>query len=349
MSGTVATVLGDVDAQALGPTLVHEHLHADMTGMLGAHGYDVAADEPLDPAQAAEARWHPGSFPDNYRLTDVGLTVGELEPLVRSGCRTVVDATPVGLGRSPEALATIARATGLNVVMGCGWYVEPVHPAGLGARSVDDLTAELVAEIRHGVGATGIRPGLIGEIGTSAVPTEAEWRVLRAAGAAHVETGVCVSVHLHPWSKNGLAVLDVLEREGVDPRRVVLNHLTTAIDDEAYQLALLERGAFACYDLFGFDHSCLGPGRYVPSDHDAALRICALADRGHLDQLLVSQDVGVKTRLRAYGGWGYAHLFEHVVPLLRAGGFDAAMLDVLLVQNPRRALAQEDLDSASVT
>jgi phosphotriesterase-related protein len=339
VTATVATVLGDVPAGRLGPTLVHEHLYADMTGMLGAHGYDVAADEPLDPALAAEARWHPGSFPDNYRLTDLDLTIRELEPLVQAGCRTVVDATPVGLGRSPEALAALARATGLNVVMGCGWYLEPVHPAGLSARTVDDLAAELVRELRDGVGETGVRPGLIGELGTSAVPTDAERRVLRAAAAAQRETGVCVSVHLHPWSKNGLAVLDLLEGEGVDPRRVVLNHLTTAIDDEQYQLALLERGAFACYDLFGFDHSCLGPGRYVPSDHDAAARVAALAERGHLGQLLVSQDVGVKTRLRAFGGWGYAHLFEHVVPLLRANGLDDATLDVLLVENPRRALA----------
>jgi phosphotriesterase-related protein len=222
--------------------------------------------------------------------------------------------------------------------MGCGWYLEAVHPEGLAARSVDDLAAELVGELRDGVGDTGIRPGLIGEIGTSAVPTEAEWRVLRAAAAAQRETGVCVSVHLHPWSKNGLAVLDLLEGEGVDPGRVVLNHLTTAIDDEAYQLALLERGAFACYDLFGFDHSCLGPGRYAPSDHDAAIRVSWLAERGHLAQLLVSQDVGVKTRLRAFGGWGYAHLFEHVVPLLRTAGFDDTALETLLVRNPRRAL-----------
>jgi phosphotriesterase-related protein len=339
VSATVSTVLGDVPADALGPTLVHEHLVSDMTGMLGAHGYAAGADRPLDPADAAEARWQPGSFPDNYRLVDADFAVRELEPLVRAGCRTVVDATPVGLGRDPAALAVLARATGLNVVMGCGWYLEPVHPAGLAARSVDDLAAGLVAELRSGVGETGIRPGLIGELGTSAVPTREEWRVLRAAAAAQRETGVCFSVHLHPWSKNGLAVLDVLEAEGVDPRRVVLNHLTTAIDDEPYQLAILERGAFACYDLFGFDHSCLGPGRYAPSDHDAAARVCALAERGHLGQLLVSQDVGVKTRLRAYGGWGYAHLFEHVVPLLRAGGFDDAMLETLLIANPRRALA----------
>ena len=78
MGATVTTVLGEIPAEGLGPTLVHEHLVCDMTGMLGAHGYDVAADEPLDPSQAAEARWHPGSFPDNYRLVDTELALREL-------------------------------------------------------------------------------------------------------------------------------------------------------------------------------------------------------------------------------------------------------------------------------
>ena len=286
----------------------------------------------------AEARWNPGSFPDNYRLTDVDLAVHELERLTAAGCRTVVDATPVGLGRDPLALQRIAQRTGLNVVMGCGWYVEAAHPPGLAARTVEDMSRELIREIETGVGGTGIRPGLIGEIGTSASLKDAERRVLVAAARAQCETGLALSIHLHPWSFEGMAVLDLLEREGVDPCRVLLNHLTTAVADDGYQRALLDRGARLCYDLFGFDHSCIVPGRYPPSDYDAVAKVAELASEGYLRQLFVSQDIGVKTRLCAYGGWGYAHLFEHVVPLLRTAGMDECAIDRLLIDNPARML-----------
>ena len=198
---------------------------------------------------------------------------------------------------------------------------------------------ELIAEIESGVGESGVRPGVIVELGTSASLTRAEERVLVAAALAQRETGLALTVHLHPWSSEGMTVLDVLEREGVDLCRVILNHLTTAIADDGYQRGLLERGALLCYDLFGFDHSCLGPGRYPPSDFDAAAKVVELAAAGYLPQVLVSQDVGVKTRLRAYGGWGYTHLFEHVVPLLHAAGMDEDALTTLLVENPSRVLA----------
>ena len=336
---SVQTVTGPVPATNLSVTLVHEHLYADMTSLLRVHGYASAGEAPLDPASAAEARWNPGTFLDNYRLTDVELTLTELEPLARAGCRTVVDATPLGLGRSPAQLAAISRGSGLNVVMGCGWYLEGTHPPDVARADEDALAARMIGEIRHGVDDTGIRPGVIGEIGTGPVRSSQEEKVLRAAACAQRETGLALTVHLHPWSKRGTYVLDVLEDEGAAPDRTILNHMTTAFDDDAYQLALLERGVFLAYDLFGFDHSLLSLGRYPPSDFDVAGHVVALAERGWVGQLLVSQDVGVKTRLRAYGGWGYAHLLEHVVPLLRQLGLGPSELETLLVTNPRRVLA----------
>ena len=258
--------------------------------------------------------------------------------MVRCGCRTVVDATPVGLGRSPERLVEISRRTGLNVVMGCGYYLEPTHPPRIADLDADAIAAELIDECTNGVADSGIRPGVIGEIGTGAEWSAREETVLRAAARAQTQTGLAMTIHLHPWSQQGTRVLDVLDEEGVDPAKVILNHLTTAVSDDSYQLDLLHRGVFLAYDLFGFDHSLLGHGRYPPSDHDAARMVVALAERGFLRQLLVSQDVGVKTRLRAYGGWGYGHLFKHVVPLLHELGLGEQECDELLVANPRRAL-----------
>jgi phosphotriesterase-related protein len=105
-----------------------------------------------------------------------------------------------------------------------------------------------------------------------------------------------------------------------------------------YLRSLLERGALLAFDLFGFDHSLLGLGRYPPSDADVADVIVGLVDAGHARQLLISGDVGVRTRLRRYGGWGYEHLLTHVVPLLTAKGVDDDVLEQLLVDTPARVL-----------
>lgn len=335
------TVTGEIASSELSVTLVHEHLYSDMTSLLAVHGYRTTGSDTLDQSTAAEARWNPGAFPDNYRLTDVQLAIAELEPVVASGCKTIVDATPVGLGRSPERLVEIARRTGLHVVMGSGWYLEGTHPPYVAERRVDELSELLVEEIRNGAEGTHVRPGIIGEIGTGATWSAQEEKVLRAAAQAQRETRLALTIHLHPWSKNGLRVLDVLDGEGVNPAKTILNHMTTAIDDHAYQRALLDRGVFLAYDLFGFDHSLLGLGRYPPSDFDTARRIVELAEQGFARQLLISQDVGVKTRLRAYGGWGYGHLFDHVLPLLSELGLGAEERSMLVVENPRRALEVE--------
>ena len=60
---------------------------------------------------------------------------------------------------------------------------------------------------------------------------------------------------------------------------------------------------------------------------------------GYADRIVLGQDIGVRTRLRRWGGWGYAHLLEHVVPLLRDAGVDDAAVDRMLVANPARLLA----------
>jgi phosphotriesterase-related protein len=335
VTGTVVTVAGEIPSDQLGVTLVHEHLYSDMTALLSVHGYTADEESEFD---AAEARWNPGAYPENYRLTDVELTIRELAHVVRSGCFTIVDATPLGLCREPERLLEISQRTGLNVVMGCGYYLEQTHPPTVAERTADQLAAELIAEFEEGE----IRPGVIGEIGTGPVWSAEEEKVLRAAAWAQRETGLALTIHLHPWSQQGLRVLDLLDAEEVAPSKTILNHLTTAVADEGYQLALLERGVFLAYDLFGFDHSLLGLGRYPPSDYDVARTIASLVERGNLKQLLVSQDVGVRTRLRAFGGWGYAHLLEHVIPLLRQLGLDDQDCTTLLVDNPRRVLELTD-------
>jgi phosphotriesterase-related protein len=342
MTGPLAmSVLGPVPIDELGVTLIHEHLHMDATPLLAVHGYSTRSHGPFDSAAAAEARWNPGFHPDNYRFIEDDLVARELAPYREAGGRTVVDLTPAALGRDPAALQYIARRSGLTVVMGAGHYLHATHGRDVRERDEKQLSDALIAEARDGVGDTGVRPGIIGEIGTSVPVHQDELKVLRAVASASAVSGLSVSIHLHPWGRTGMSVLDALLANGLAPERVVLGHLTTAHDDERYVRGLLDRGVFVAFDLFGFDHSLLGVGRWPPSDAEVAQTVVQLIGQGYGDRVLISQDIGVRTRLRAYGSWGYAHVLEHVVPLLQSEGLGDEDLHGLLVTNPARVLALE--------
>ena len=333
------TVEGPIAVEELGPTHIHEHLYVDARPILSAHPYVAVSEEPLTLEMAAEARWNPGGFPDNYHQTDVELVVAELVPFREAGGRTIVEVIPSHLSRNPSALREIARRANVHVVMGGGYYLGATHPPGTAERAAEEIAAELIAEWQEGVEGTGIRPGIIGEIGTSVPLLEQEEKVLRAVSWAHLETGLPVSIHVHPWGSEGIKVLSALEAEGVPSHRVILGHMNTAIHDLRYQLEMLERGVNLGYDLMGFDHSLIGLGRYPPSDVDVVARIVSFADDGHLDQLFISQDMGgVKTRLLAYGGWGYAHILRHIVPLFRDRAWGDEEIATLLERNPARLL-----------
>ena len=135
------------------------------------------------------------------------------------GGTCLVDVTLDAIGRDPARLRRLAEASGLHLVMGCGWYRQAYYPAEarIGQRTVDDLADELVGEFRDGVRGTGVRPGIIGEIGTDKPwLTGEEERVHRAAARAARRTGMAVTTHA-VMSDVGLAQLRVFEEEGLDP------------------------------------------------------------------------------------------------------------------------------------
>jgi phosphotriesterase-related protein len=333
------TVRGPVDPTDLGISLLHEHLWMDARPLHAVHGYTTELHGPWDEAAAAEARWNPGVHPANYRLTNVDLVVAELAPFVAAGGRTIAEMTPPSLGRDPRRVREIAERSGVHVIQGTGQYLEAVHEPWLTDASEAGITARLIREATEGIDDTGIRAGIYGEIGTSNPVTPGERRVLRAVAAASRQTGLAVSVHLHPWGYEGSTVLDELVSAGADPERVILGHVTTAIDRPDDLARLVDRGAILGFDLFGFDHSLIGPGRWPPSDHDAGLAVARMVQAGHRDRLILSQDIGVLSRLRRWGSWGYAHVLEHVVPILRALGLSDDDLDAILVRTPARLLS----------
>ena len=299
---TVMTVTGPVSADELGVVLPHEHLFTNTMR----------------------------EYRGNGLLHDVDLAVHELKDYAAHGGQTLVELTPVEGGRDPEHLAEVSQASGVHVVMGCGHYREPYLDLDHFERtSVDGLAETMIREVEQGVGPTGIRPGIIGEIGSNDEGiSPAEEKSFRAAARTHLATGLSISTHA-AWFPVGLAQLDVLEEEGVAPQRVVIGHCD-GVPGPDYQLTLARRGCFVELDGFGTD---------TDFDSERALDLLmVLRENGHLAQVLVSHDVFLRTHLRARGGPGYSWIARELVPRLHGRGLSEAEVQQLLVENPRAAL-----------
>lgn len=310
MAPRVMTVSGPIPPDRLGFTLPHEH-----TGI---------------------SLWHAGSGSDYWELTpDEDLLVEELRDFRRRGGGTLVDLTLDGVGRDPHRLRRLASAAGLNIVMGTGWYRSTHYPpeALIDRRSVDDLAAVIIAEFNDGVAHSGIRPGIIGEIGTDRPWISAlEERVHRAAARASRATGMAITTH-GVQSAVGLAQLRIFTEEGVDPGRVVIGHADSHLDLDFY-LAVLDAGANLQFDFLGHRfgvEETLEP-RLVET-------IVELLERGFGSQLLLSQDVCHNRQLKAHGGFGYVYLHQHFLPTLRTAAVAEGEIRAMTVENPARVLA----------
>lgn len=337
-SGRVMTVLGPVEAGNLGPTLMHEHILNDVRCWWNRPEEPeraYLAHAPVGPAILGELRMDPFVNLDNCALDDEALAIEELKAVVALGGRTVVDPTCRGIGRDPAALKRIAEASGLNIVMGAGYYLQTSMPGTVAGMSAAAIADEIVREALEGVDDTGIRIGLIGEIGVSSAFTPDEEKSLRGAAQAQKRTGLPLMVHLPGWFRLAHKVLDIVEHEGGDCAHTVLCHMNPSGTDQDYQQALARRGAFLEYDMVGMDFWYADQQVQCPSDEANALAIRRLIDAGFLDRILLSQDVFLKMMLSRHGGFGYAYVQRHFLPRLRRYGVTAAQCDTLMTSNPR--------------
>ncbi len=306
----VMTVLGPVEPSSLGFTLPHEHTQIALWQIQNRWDYwELTADEPVI---AEELRL--------YRA---------------AGGTALADLTLPGVGRDPRWLRRMAEASGLHIVMGGGWYRTAYYPpeAMIERRSTDALAEELVAEATVGVGDTGIRTGILGEIGTDKPwVTPAEERVFRAVARASRRTGLGIITHA-VMSDVGAAQMTIFEQEGVDPGRVVIGHADSYPILDHY-LSLIARGAAIEFDFLGMSFTPMeehGEGRVIEL-------LLELLHRGHADRVLLSQDVCHNSQLRHYEGNGYTYLQTTFLPRLRAAGVSDGEIEQLTVHNPRRIL-----------
>lgn len=224
--------------------------------------------------------------------------------------------------------------------MGCGHYVEDFLAPDIADRSIDDLAAEMVGQIRHGAWGTSVRAGIIGEIGCSAPWTTLERRIMRAAVLAQQETGAALTIHPGAAPHQPDEIVAFLKQAGADLERTIIGHVDRTLFDIEAMKRLAQTGVVLEFDLFGYESSYWPLGDIdMPNDGRRIAYLCQLVEAGHAGQLLCSQDICRLTRLAAFGGHGYAHMLENVLPLMRRRGLDDTVIEQIFVATPRRLLS----------
>lgn len=335
----VKSVRKSLSRDDLKVTTTHEHVLLDLTAFfreLPIPGIENPSTQPVE-------MWNLGilsrdcyALKDNLLLDNEELATHELEFFKNAGGCTVVDASLPGIGRDPATLARISEKTGLNIIMGTGFYVGETHPRELDGMTDAEVADIMIRELTEGI--DGVCAGYIGEIGISEIFDDKERKILRAAAIAQKATGVAINVHINPWTENGIEAADILLNAGVAPDKICISHIDVEnrID---YIYKLLERGVYVEFDNFGKEYYIRrevrnsGYGLFV-HDTDRVALLKKMIDDGYVKQILLSCDVCLKNLLHAYGGWGYDHVLTNIVPMMEDEGITQEQIHTMLVTNP---------------
>ena len=337
----VQSVLGPVAKDALGIVAPHEHIFIDLSGFFAYHPVAGCADPVNDPV----AMHHlgilsrdPYAMRDNLIITDPELQYREVMAFKNAGGATMVDASSPGIGRDVRQLRKIAERTGLNVVVGTGYYVEATHPAEMATMTDEEAAAMMIRELTEGIDGTDIKAGFIGEIGISENFSDGERKALRASAIAQRATGVAVEVHINPWVDSGLEAAQILLDGGVPANKICICH-SDVRNHKDYIKAMLDKGLYVEFDNFGKEYyvnpDVRRPGYDIfVKDTDRVALLVELLAEGYGDRLLLTCDLCLKNLLHAYGGWGYDHVLTNIVPMMREYGITEAQIDQMLRVNP---------------
>jgi phosphotriesterase-related protein len=318
--GVVQTFRGPLDAGELGPTLIHEH---------------VFVRNPELELNLPDAEWDPASA--------VEAAIRGLTELHELGVRTVVDLTVPGLGRDVRLVAEVAERAPVNLLAATGWYTPNVlptyfafHGPGRPLGGPEPLIDLFIRDITEGIGGTTVRAGILKVMTDVEGMTPDVTRVMTAAAVAHQETGVPITTHSHPLSRNGLLQQAFLTERGVSADRIVIGHSGDS-EDVAYLRELMDNGSTIGMDRFGMEH--------VLPDERRVGTVVALLELGYADRMVLSHDAAFYShvtppswRAASAPRWRMDTISRSILPMLREAGATPETIDQMLVHNPRRLL-----------
>jgi phosphotriesterase-related protein len=335
--GKIQTVLGLIEPSDLGFTQTHEHL---LITLLPPGMRDDYEGEPITLENVGYYRRHWVNNPDNLRLNSETDAIEELKRYKEAGGDAIVEVTPKNTDRNPEALARISRETGVHVVMGSGYYQAAYHPPEIENLSESAIAELMIDEFEKGADGTAVKAGLVGEMGLDWPPYDNEVKALRAAVMTHAQAGAALSIHPGRGLEAPLGAMEIVKETGGVPEHTIMCHIERTFFNLDDMLRIADTGCYLEFDLFGQEWSYYPMADIdMPNDATRVDYLIGLIERGFRDKLLISLDICFKTRLTKYGGEGYSHFIDNVLPIMRRKGMSNEDIDAITIHNPAKALA----------
>jgi phosphotriesterase-related protein len=311
---TIQSATGPIESDDLGLTLMHEHVYVGWAAML--HEYPDRFD------------WE----------TILATAVARLREAAGAGVRTIVDCTPIGLGREASLIRDAAAESGMQIIAPTGLYYQT--PFYFTNRPTETITELLVNDIVDGIGDSGVRAGVI-KCATEPEMDRMNERVLRASAQAHRQTGVPIVTHTYPANRTGLDQQRIFKEEGADLGRIVIGH-SDDTDDLSYLEEIIENGSYCGMDRIGI--------QAPRTSEQRADMVAALVEKGYADRVTLSHDASgwfdftaEQERLRERAEtWRWTYIPEDFSALLRERGVSDADIEQMTTGNPRAIFGQAD-------
>lgn len=341
----IQTVLGWIEREAVSAVLPHEHILSDLRPLVEPVDNGVFYEK-VALHNYGELSRNPYAVLDNAVLDDREAAIDEFIRLNKTGFNLVADVTTADFGRDVRFLRELSQKTGVHIVAGCGCYVDGSVREEWKQKSVTELREMIFTELTEGIDGTDIKAGVIGEIGSGEKISEYEYKFLKAAAEAQRETGFGMHIHACLWNREGLNALDYAVNCGADACKVCVDHADVLLDRD-YILGILDRGAYVEFDDFGKEYYVDRENRNLLKNsfaHDVQRveRIKELIERGYVSQILITNDICLKSMLHAYGGWGYDHIPRHILPMMEDYSISKQDIDTIIRENPLRFLEKEN-------
>ncbi|XP_078038784.1 phosphotriesterase-related protein [Augochlora pura] len=346
-NGCVQTVLGGKNANELGRILTHEHLGLTFDAFYTPPPHQLKRffDNKIEIENLGVLRQYPYSSKYNINFNDAATmdaVMTDVQFYREFGGGTIVENSNYGLKRDIPFMKRASKETGVHIIAGTGYYVAATQSASDLALSKEEMYNVMLKEMTTGCeDSPDVKTGFVGEVGSTWPIEDFEKRAIQSTGELQAQLKCPVSFHPGRDSDAPFEIMRLYQEAGGDSRKAILSHLDRTLSEQRLMEFADETKCYCQFDLFGMECSFyqLNPTVDMLSDAQRIDRVKFLRDDQKLHRVLLSHDIHTKHRLMKFGGHGFSHILNNVLPKMLLKGFTQDEIDTLTIQNPKTWLS----------